>query len=166
MEASVPGDNVPLNVPPMIIPETVSIFCVPSKVMFGCAGVTIFPAMPVEVIAVRLLNEVMASVVDCDKVPFTVPALMLATLMVVAVTRPATVNVFKVPSKVIAGWVAVTIFPLMLVAVMAARLPSAVMPAILAAERTPLKVPASTVPADRVPATVNAVNVPSNVILG
>jgi hypothetical protein len=186
IDAMVPGDNVPLNVPPMIVPETVKLFKVPSDVMFGCAAVTMFPLMLVEEIAVRLLKEVIPATVPAESTPLNVPAFTLAAITVPVTVIllkvpgeieasvpgdnvplnvppmmvPETVKLFKVPSDVMFGCAAVTMFPLMFAAVIAVRLPNDVIPAILPAESTPLSVPAFTFAATTVPATVILLKVP------
>src|SRR6201992_439760 len=94
-------DKGPLIDPALMAPETVNAVNVPSEVILGCAPVTIFPLILVEVIAVRFASEVIPEVADEDKGPLIDPALI----------APATVNAVNVPSEVMLGCAPVTIFP-------------------------------------------------------
>lgn len=183
MPAVAAGDNDALIDPALIVPETVKSFNVPSEVILGCDAVTIFPLMLVDVIATRFANVVMPAVAAGDNGALIAPALIV----------PETVKLSKVPTEVIFGCDAVIILPLILVEVMAERLPNAVIPDKVPGDSEPFTVPIlatpvtvmdpklfnpvmpATVPGESVPlnvppiivpVTVKLFNVPMEVILG
>lgn len=118
-----------------------------------------FPLIFVEVIAARLANAVIPDKVDCDNAPLIVPIFATPVtvidpklfnpvipaivpgesvpLNVPPVMVPVTVRLFNVPMEVILGWEAVTIFPLMVVAVSVARFPKEVMVESVACDKGP-----------------------------
>lgn len=84
-------------------------------------------ATPVTVIDPKLFNPVIPAIVPGESVPLNVPPVIV----------PVTVKLFNVPMEVIFGWAAVTMVPLMFVAVSATRFPKEVMPASVDCDKGP-----------------------------